>query len=170
MPNKQKIMNTLIAIDPGKGGGAAIFYDWKLGETTAFSGETDMLALIVDAAIRTRSEGGEIRAVMEQVGGFVAGGEHRQPGSAMFNFGANYGFYRGVFAALQIPLELVRPQEWQKGVAGVARLKGTARKRALKEAAARLFPTAKPTLATADAILIGDWHLRRGSCTKKSYK
>lgn len=155
-------MKTLIAVDPGKSGGLAVFIDGKLAETRAFTGEADVLDLVSNIAIRARREGEDPAAVLEQVGGFIAGGEKRQPGSAMFNFGANYGFYRGVFAALRIPLVLVRPQVWQKGIAGVATLRGSDKKRGLREAAIRMYPHSAATLKTADAILIGDWFLRNG--------
>lgn len=36
--------------------------------------------------------------------------------TGMFNFGMGYGMLRGIIATLQIPYELVRPQEWQKVV------------------------------------------------------
>lgn len=61
-----------------------------------------------------------------------------------------------------MPLVLVTPQRWQKSISGLSGLKGSPRKRALREAARRLYPMSAATLFTADAILIGDWYLREG--------
>jgi hypothetical protein len=80
----------------------------------------------------------------------------------MFNFGNGYGFIRGLLAANLIETHLVRPQTWQAGIPGLHGVKEKpARKRLLKEHAARLFPTAKITLSTADALCIADYARRQ---------
>jgi len=97
--------------------------------------------------------------VLEKVGGFVGKG---QPGSSMFKFGAHYGFLMGVVQALGVRLVLVRPQTWQK-VFGLGTAASCANSREwknrLKAEAQRRFPHLAVTLATADALLILDWHL-----------
>jgi hypothetical protein len=102
-----------------------------------------------------------VAAYVEQVGGYVRT-EGGQPGSAMFKFGRGFGFLLGVCAALLVPVELVTPQRWQKGVSAGVR-SGLSRadwKRKLKAQAERLFPSHRVTLATADALLILEWARR----------
>jgi hypothetical protein len=93
--------------------------------------------------------------VIEEVGGYAGGAG--APGSAMFNFGRGYGFIIGVMMATKIPIELIRPQKWQKsfGVGTKASCKSsTVWKNKLKSKAQQLFPSQKVTLKTADALLI----------------
>ena len=52
--------------------------------------------------------------------------------------------------------ELVAPKRWQAGL-HLKGLKGSERKRALRDNAFRLYPDLKPTLKTADAILLCDY-------------
>lgn len=93
-----------------------------------------------------------VTAVIEQVGAMPGQGV-----TSMFSFGENFGWWQGLLNGLGVPFQRVRPQEWQKGLAGLQKLKGADRKRRLKSLAAEQFPNAKPTLATADALLIGAW-------------
>ena len=158
---------TILAIDPGAAGGMA-WGEAGGGPVTARpipdteGGVVESLRWIIAAA------GGpeRVAAYVEQVGGLVktAGG---QPGSAMFKFGRGYGFLLGACAALCVPVELVTPQRWQKGMAAGVRagLSKPEWKRKLKAQAERLFPGHRVTLATADALLILEWARRaeRGS-------
>jgi Holliday junction resolvasome RuvABC endonuclease subunit len=62
----------------------------------------------------------------------------------------------GVLAALDIPYEEILPRQWQT-IVGIRRQKGTGQtdwKRQLKARAQELYPRAKLTLHTADALLI----------------
>lgn len=138
-------MKTLIAIDPGASGGIAIAHN---GHVEAYPMPDDAALLETLAPMSREST---TVCYMELVGGFIKG--NPAPGSAMFNFGNSYGYIRGLLAALRIKLVLVRPQMWQKGIPGMNQEKA-ARKRALKEHAARLFPNLKVTLSTADALCI----------------
>jgi hypothetical protein len=150
-----------IAIDPGASGGFAIQYpDGKIDLEAMPDTDAERLTMILTAKDRAGIEGVPISAVMEQVGGYIRprgkdGGA--QPGSAMFNFGEGFGFLRGALLALGIPLRMVRPQQWQKGLCLGAPCNKPARKRALKAKAQEMFPALKPTLKTCDALLILDW-------------
>src|SRR6185369_4339855 len=97
----------IIAVDPGLSGGIA---SWKEGQpVSAFAmppTEGDLLELV-----RTLIAPGKTVAVVEKVGGFVG---KQQPGSAMFSFGRNFGFILGIFQTLNVRVELVPPQKWQK--------------------------------------------------------
>lgn len=138
----------IIGIDPGKSGGIAFI------ERSGIRAEKMPDDAGIVEILQVAQANGEVMACMELVGGFAG---QAQPGSAMFKFGDGYGFIRGACQALGIPLELVRPQQWQKGLGGLQGVKGVERKRALKAHAARLFPTAKVTLSTCDALLIARW-------------
>lgn len=146
-------MKRLIAIDPGRSGG--IVYDSvgvglickKMPET---EGE---IAGVITAACAYGSQ----EAYVEEVGGYCGAA---LPGSAMFNFGRNFGFILGVLAARGIRVNLVKPQKWQKHFGlGTVKASGgkTAWKNKLKQKAQQLYPTADVTLKVADALLIYEY-------------
>lgn len=150
-------MNTsIIAIDPGANGGiAALCGDraeaWPMPKT-----EGEVAALI--ESLSNPLDGKPV-CYLEKVGGFIAG--HAAPGSAMFNFGRNYGFILGSLAALGVRTALVPPQAWQKAL-GLGKSAGdkAAWKNKLKAEAWRLYPANRPTLKTADALLILEYARR----------
>ena len=148
----------LIAIDPGAHGAAAIGFPDGSTEVEPWTCGADFADLIERLIVRGENDNLELRAVVEQVGGFVKG--NPSPGSAMFRFGENFGFIKGVLCANKVRMELVRPQAWQKGVIGLTGKQGVERKRALKNEAANRFPRERVTLANADALLILDWATR----------
>ncbi len=149
----------ILAIDPGASGGLA----WG----PAAGGEVQTLAIpktegevaeTLRQIVTDAGNPGSVVAYLEQVGGYVST-EGGQPGSAMFKFGRGYGFILGALAALCVPVELVTPQRWQKGIAAGVRagLSKSDWKRKLKAQAERLHPGRRVTLATADALLILAW-------------
>ena len=152
-------MKTILAIDPGTSGGIAFF---GVGPAVAYAMPAtfgDTVALLREFAATAATEGHTIECVLERVGGFVGKG---QPGSAMFRFGESFGFLQGVIQTLGIPLVLVRPQDWQKGFSlGTASSCANKRdwKNKLKDEAQRRYPHLKVTLATADALLLGTYHM-----------
>ena len=152
-------MNTLIiAIDPGASGAFAVKWPGRPILTYSMPDDAEMAEILGAYKDACNLEKLELVAYLEEVGGYIG---KPTPGSAMFNFGNGYGFIRGVLAANYIKTVLVRPQTWQKGVSGVQSTKGPERKRALKEAAARLYPNIKVTLGNADALLIADYASRQ---------
>lgn len=153
-------MKRILAIDPGASGGIVEMYPGGRVVSAAMPDDAELCDQIEAFAVSAKCDGVPAVCYMELVGGFIAG--NRLPGSAMFNFGSGYGYLRGLLAANRIELRLIRPQEWQAGIPGVRGQKEKAvRKRALKEHAARLFPDAKPTLKTADALCIADFARRQ---------
>lgn len=141
-------MKTIIAIDPGAGGGIAVH------ETGCPDVAVPMLKTQGDTVAFLGSVHSPCVCFLEVVSGFAGA---KQPGSAMFKFGESYGFIKGVIQALNIPLVLVRPQEWQKMFAlGTARAceSRTVWKNKLKAEAQRRFPALTVTLKTADALLL----------------
>lgn len=146
----------VLGIDPGASGGIAC---WRHNEPLrAFAmpeTEGDQIELI-----RELTAPGIAVAFLELVGGFTGKG---QPGSAMFKFGRSFGFTLGVLQTLGVRVELVRPQVWQKPLGlGTASSCATRNewKAKLRSCAQRLYPKLKPTLATADAILMLDFGLK----------
>lgn len=147
----------LLAIDPGASGAIAVKWPGKTILAYPMPDDADLVETVEAYWVAAKAEEYDIVAYLEEVGGYIG---KPQPGSSMFKFGSGYGFIRGVLAANRIKTVLVRPQTWQKGVSGVQSTKGPERKRALKEAAARLYPNIKVTLTNADALLIADYGLK----------
>jgi hypothetical protein len=152
-------MTTLmIAIDPGRSGGIAARYpDGRTAAWAMPAEDADVLDLLRELARGARTKRWGLQAALEKVGGYVGG--KGQPGSAMFTFGASYGFLLGALMALEVPLVLVRPQQWQGALQlGKAALHPSkpAWKRHLRAEAARRHPHLRPTLATSDALLMLD--------------
>lgn len=143
-------MKRILAIDPGASGGIAwVMADDNLTAAPMPKTEGDAVDLL-NAAI---AQGCNV-AYVEEVGGYCGAA---MPGSAMFNFGRNFGFILGVLAARGIRVELVKPQKWQKhfGLGTVKESGGkTPWKNKLKQKAQQLFPHLDITLKTADALLI----------------
>jgi len=88
---------------------------------------------------------------------------HSMPGNgvaSMFKFGMNYGMLRLALIAAKIPFEEITPQHWQKEMKIQPKGKNessTSHKNKLKGKAQQLFPKAKLTLKTADALLIAEY-------------
>lgn len=153
---KHADFNTIIAVDPGLSGGIACWKECQPIIAVAMPPtEGDLLELV-----RTMIAPDQTVAVVEKVSGFAG---KPQPGGAMFSFGRNFGFIIGIFQALDVRVELVLPQKWQRPLSlGTARscASRTEWKNKLKACAQRLYPAIKPTLATSDALLILDYGLK----------
>jgi hypothetical protein len=151
MPEEKK-RKGIIAFDPGKAGGAAIMHRGASPcpiELSSFQTESGYLSLI-DGLDR-----GSYEVVIEDVPAFVSSATSN---ASSFKLGYNFGFIVGMSRALGFATHLLRPQTWQKGLAGLKPKMGyTERKRMLKDNAIRLYPSLKITNATADALLIADY-------------
>lgn len=184
-------MKTIIAIDPGASGGVAVRYpDGKVSVDGMPATEGDLLDLLrsvtlsVDAG--TAPLPAPVTCYLEDLVKHMGAGI---PASTMAVYASNWGYIKGAVSALGIRLELVRPQEWQKGLGLVkarktnvqrstsnAELsteeKSTAASRSaakrewknrLKGEAQRLFPGVVVTLETADALLMLEWATKKVS-------
>lgn len=148
-------MSLIIGIDPGKSGGIA----WSDGATVESFGMPQSDIEIIDDLRELGNQsflnnGTRPPCVfLEKVGGFIG---KPQPGSAMFKFGRGYGFLMGAMLSMGWEIHLVTPQKWQKALSLGKRGERSPVewKRHLKDEAARLFPSQKVTLKTADALLI----------------
>lgn len=149
-------MKTLIAIDPGASGGIAVRRDSQPADAMPMPPtEGDLVSLLRDLCPNPANT----VAIVEEVGGYVG---QAQPASSAFRFGRNFGFILGVLQALGVRVQLVRPQRWQKALCLGNASGCTSRtewKNKLKGCAQRLYPHLKPTLATADALLILEYAL-----------
>ena len=139
-----------IGIDPGKGGGLAfISSDGFVGCIAMPESDRELYDYL-----RDYGGGHACYAVIEHVGPMPGQGV-----TSMFTFGQQFGRVKMACAALAIPFELVRPQKWQKelGLRSSKKEAYTDRKKRLKLAAERLWPGAKVTLKTADALLLAEY-------------
>lgn len=141
-------MSNVLAIDPGMSGGSAYFN----GDTIVlkkFTTEDEFLCFL------NSMEGGVV-SVVEDVPRFVSSVTST---ASAFKLGYNYGFHVGSLRSKGYPVNLVKPQVWQKGLSGLKPKMGySLRKRVLKDNATRLFPSLKVTHAVADALLILYWY------------
>jgi hypothetical protein len=140
----------IVGIDPGASGGLA----WQVpGFQVAVENMPDTPHELVHL-LECIQKDGDVRVFLEEVGGYIGG--EGSTGSTMFVFGQNFGQILGVCAAVGIPVELVRPQKWQKAL-GLGTSKGLTKtqwKNKLKTRALQLYPDVRVTLKVADALLI----------------
>lgn len=142
-------MSYIIAVDPGVSGGMAVLRDDEI-TLRKFTTEGEFIDFV-------KNQPGDGRAVVEDVPKYIG---NQMMASHSFTLGYNVGFEIGVIRTLSIPLDLVRPQKWQGKLSGLKGKTGAVRKRILKDHAKRMYPGLKVTLATADALLILDHHLK----------
>lgn len=151
------ILTGILAWDPG-GSGGACFASADCWRTHAMPDNPHEVADL----FRSYYDLVQVVAI-ERVGGYVG---KMQTGSSMFRFGHNAGVLFGCAAMSGKRVEFPTPQTWQGalGCGSRATYGGTDDsgewKRHLKGIAARLHPELKPTLKTADAILIAEWAVR----------
>jgi len=140
----------IIAIDPGKSGGFAAGLDLNNPKTISMPDTLgDLVALFRNVATTT-----DAIVYLEKVGGYAGG--RGAPGSAMFNFGQNYGHIEAIASTLGLEIRHVTPQKWQKALSlGTSNGRSkTEWKNHLKSKAQMLYPNCKVTLGNADALLI----------------
>ena len=144
-----KRMRAALAVDPGAAGGIA----WTDSDGTThaipmpdgMTAQTDALRGIVAARP-------DITATMERTGGYMPGNS----GPAACKFARHCGHIESALYCMGVPTTQVAPQTWQKHLGALPKDKPD-RKRAIREAMARLYPTVSVTLKTADALAILTW-------------
>ena len=108
-----------IGIDPGLDGAIA-FFNIEKGHLSVIDMPTveiirnkkkkrEVNAQLVANVFRCVE--GDVTATLERVGAMPGQGT-----TSMFSFGRSTGILEGVLAGLQIPMTIVTPQAWQKGV------------------------------------------------------
>lgn len=150
-------MTTYIAIDPGVNGGIA----WdgaKLpscmnmpGSDTEIAEEIKTLADTHHCLLGSPRLG--LKCIIEDVPKFVG---RALPGSTIFPLAFNCGLVRGIAVSIEMPVILVRPQDWQKHfcLGSKGKSSTTEHKNKLKAEAQRRYPHLKVSLKTADALLL----------------
>jgi len=144
----------IIGIDPGTHGALSVVnLTGDKREVYAFSKHTDhdLRIILEDLAALY-----DCRAYLEEVHAMPRDGKVQA-----FNFGNNFGFWRGLLTGLKIPYESVIPLKWQNGLKlKLRKLEYRQKKNALKGYAQQWFPDLKPTLDTCDALLIAEYGRR----------
>jgi crossover junction endodeoxyribonuclease RuvC len=147
-------MNTIMGIDPGKSGAAALVgnneyidhVDWTDGPSVA------------EKIREWKFKHGITYAVLERVHAMP-----KQGVSSTFSFGQNYGWWKGLLDSLGIAWTEATPQQWQKGVVPK---RGNDNDKPSLTIARRMFPDAplsrKKDHGRADALLIASWGYRAG--------
>ena len=140
-------MNSIIGIDPGKGGGVAIVY---FGERYEKWVAHKCPKTIIEMAVLLKMfkhTSPNTKCFIESVHAFPTDGR-----SSAFKFGMNYGIWQGILSSLGIETEFVTPQKWQKHFGELPKIKKD-RKNKLKEIASHKSEL-KATLSSAAAICI----------------
>ena len=96
----------------------------------------------------------DIRVVIEQVSAMPGQGV-----TSMFNFGQSFGVLKGIFSAMQIPMDFVSPVKWKRYYNLINTQKDSSRTKAIE-----FFPYISSKLSRkkdankADAILIASYY------------
>lgn len=148
-------MNSIIGIDPGKGGGVAIVYLGAKNKKALYGNKwaahkcpktiKEMVILLKMFKHNTKNT----KCILESVHAFPTDGR-----SSAFKFGMNFGIWQGILESLNIETILVTPQKWQKDLE-LSKNKQE-RKNQLKDIAIKESGL-KATLHTSDAICIAKW-------------
>lgn len=144
------IMNYVIGIDPGAGGGLAVI-DIDSHEVVDV---TAMPATLTDISDFIEKYRDATCAYIEKVHSMP-----KQGVASTFTFGMYYGYVLMAVACHKIRSIDVLPTKWQQAL-GVKSMKDEGysdHKRRLKGKAQQLFPKAKVTLKNADALLIAEY-------------
>ena len=145
-----------IGIDPGQSGALAmigtdsyvhVLKDWPGDEIGA-------AAIVREIKMKADHNKDALLGAIERVHSMP-----KQGVASTFKFGTNYGIWRGILSAFEIPFYTVGVHQWQKGVIQKAQDKKPA-----LAAAGRLFPSAElygprggGKDGRADALLIAHW-------------
>lgn len=146
-------MKVVAGIDSGVNGGVCVLYPDKAAYAAPVGNITELYDILAAAKKYADGKACILECFVEEVTGYIGG--KPQPASRSFVLGKSYGSILGLLVGMEIPFRTVRPQKWQLGLSGIRAY--TARKRRLKEIATQRYPHLKPTLKTADAILIADY-------------
>lgn len=142
-------MSTYAAVDPGLKGAIGV-----ISESGAYLWVVDMPSTPHDVVEVVTGLPMGVRAVIEAQQPFP-----KQGLSSTFQTGKGYGQLLGVFAALQIPHEIVSAATWKRAM-GLS-----ADKQRSREMARRLWPDAPLHLqkhdGRAEALLLAEWIRRR---------
>ena len=154
----------IIGIDPGIKGAICILKDGKILDVF------DMPIMPIGKKNKSQVNGSQIyneikkatsneektniKVVIEQVSAMPGQGV-----TSMFNFGQSFGVLKGIFSAMQIPMDFVSPVKWKKHFNLINTQKDSSRTKAIE-----FFPyishklSRKKDANKADAILIASYY------------
>ena len=152
----------IIGIDPGLSGAIAILENNKVLNMFDIPVMTEgkknkkqlNSALLVNLLKENILNNEEVAVVVEQVNAMPGQGV-----TSMFNFGQSYGVLKGIFSAMQIPMDFVSPVKWKKYYNLINTQKDSSRTKAIE-----FFPYISAKLSRkkdankADAILIASFY------------
>ena len=157
----------IIGIDPGISGSICFFKDGKIIDVIEMpimtegkknKKQVNGAQIFNEINIRInqleRKDKDNIRVVIEQVSAMPGQGV-----TSMFNFGQSFGILKGICAAMQLPMYLIRPAKWKKYFNLINAEKDASRTRAIE-----IFPyfssqlSKKKDTNKADAILIANFY------------
>lgn len=145
----------IVSIDPGVNGGIAV-YNRDTAEVSTLNMPASpqaISAILHNYVEEAEANGDRALIIIEEVPLFLA--TACPSVSSMAKLQRNYGILVGCAISTGATVKTVTPQEWQKHIgAGHKRNHGDRWKAHLKELAQEAFPHLKPTLKTADALLI----------------
>ena len=109
----------IIGIDPGINGAICLFKDGKIVDVFEMpkmavgkKNKSQVNASQIFNEIQKAIEGEDktkVIAVIERVSAMPGQGV-----TSMFNFGQSFGVLKGIFSAMQIPMDFVSPVKWKK--------------------------------------------------------
>ena len=153
----------IIGIDPGISGAISFFEDGKIldvidmpsmAEGKKNKRQVNGAQIYNEIKKRIRiAQKGKVCVVIEQVSAMPGQGV-----TSMFNFGQSFGVIKGICAAMQLPMHLVRPAKWKKYFNLLKTEKEASRTKAIE-----IFPqishmlSKKKDVNKADAILIASF-------------
>ena len=156
-----------IGIDPGQSGALAMIDKDNTIHTLSDWPGDEIGAAVIVRKIKMKADNPDhgLRGNKSNIIGAIerVHSMPKQGVASTFKFGTNYGIWRGILAAFEIPFYTVGVHQWQKGVIQKAQDKKPA-----LAAASRLFPTAElygprggGKDGRADALLIAHWCRRQ---------
>ena len=154
----------IIGIDPGISGSICFFEDGKIIDVIEMPTMTDGKknkrqvngSQIYNEILKkiNKIEKQNIRVIIEQVSAMPGQGV-----TSMFNFGQSFGVLKGIFSAMQIPMDFVSPVKWKKFFNLINTNKDASRTKAIE-----IYPyfssklSKKKDANKADAILISSFY------------
>jgi len=158
----------IIGIDPGINGAICLFKDGKIVDVFEMpkmavgkKNKSQVNASQIFNEIQKAVEGEDktkVIAVIEQVSAMPGQGV-----TSMFNFGQSFGVLKGIFSAMQIPMDFVSPVKWKKFFNLINTNKDASRTKAIE-----IYPyfssklSKKKDVNKSDAILIGRFFYESG--------
>lgn len=150
----------LMAIDPGKSGGIAVYDSTGAIRTFSMPPSFEMTRDLVREELHLAQAAKKLLVACIEVPPRFVRGNDKSTAARISVLFENYGFLRGLLYGMGINAQPIQPREWQKQYADRDGMEYAHWKRRLKEIAVATYPGRRVTLGTSDALLILDYMLR----------